>query len=85
MQPEIFNQNWRAYWNNVARAQNIPNQQEVQSKIAKVGLEIIGERAKQSNNHVLAITTNALGLLKADSLAEAISKVLTIIDEAYKV
>ena len=85
MQPEIFNQNWQLYWNEVARAQNIQNQQNVQEKIAKIGLEIIGERAKQGNNHALAITTNALGLLQADSLAEAISKVLTIIDEAYKV
>jgi hypothetical protein len=47
-------------------------------------LEIIGEQAKQNNNHVLAIATNAIGVVQADNLAEAISKVLTIIDEARK-
>ena len=80
----IFNENWNTYWNGVVQAQNIQNQQSVQREIAKVGLEIIGKGAKQSNNHALAITTNAIGLLQADSLAEAISKVLTIIDEARK-
>ena len=80
----IFNDNWNAYWNGVVQAQNIQNQQSVQREIAKVGLKIIGEQAKQNNNHALAITTNAIGLLQADSLAEAISKVLTIIDEARK-
>lgn len=79
-----FNDNWNAYWNGVVRAQNIQNQQSVQREIAKVGLEIIGEQAKQNNNHVLAIATNAIGVVQADNLAEAISKVLTIIDEARK-
>ena len=81
----IFNENWNAYWNGVVQTQNIQNQQSVQREIAKVGLKIIGEQAKQNNNHASAITTNAIGLLQADSLAEAISKVLTIIDEAHKV
>lgn len=79
-----FNDNWNAYWNGVVRAQNIQNQQSVQREIAKVGLEIIGEQEKQNNNHVLAIATNAIGVVQADNLAEAISKVLTIIDEARK-
>ena len=68
-----FNDNWNAYWNGVVRAQNIQNQQSVQREIAKVGLEIIGEQAKQNNNHVLAIATNAIGVVQADNLAEAIS------------
>ena len=84
MPPKEFNQNWESYWNNVVQEENLKNQQEVQRKIAKVGLELIGESAKQNNNHALAITTNALGLLQADNLADAISKVLTIIDEARK-
>lgn len=79
---EVFHQNWRTYWNGVVQAQNRVNSQDVQKQIAKIGLELIAHQASQSNNKPLAITANALGLLHADNLAEAISKVLTIISES---
>ena len=85
MQRSTFNENWKNYWNGIVQSKNIQNEQEIQRRIAKIGLELVGEQASQSNNHVWSIATNALGLLQADNLVEAIFKVLKIIDEAQKI
>ena len=82
---KTFTCNWNDYWSPILQQQaRSIDYEELRKQLAKIGIEVIGETAKETNQPILSITADALGILTADNLAEAIQKALSLIRTATK-
>lgn len=74
-------QNWNKYWwallNRRVGEDRAPRERKL---LAKIGLEVLKNLAKEDGNMEAAIACDALGIIIADDLAEAISKAISIVN-----
>lgn len=76
-----FMDNWNRYWAQVIEQQRLSNiDRENRNKmIQKLAKEAIGQGLKSSGNHAAATAFDAMCAITADSVAEAVSKVISVI------
>lgn len=77
-----FINNWDGYWTSLQQQQtlNIKEQQ----RLSKIGIEVIGDVAKAHNNFPISAVADAIGIITADNLADAILKAASLIDTLNK-
>lgn len=83
--PNIFQNNWNQYWNNVLNQQHISDEQrqQYQKQLQIIAKEAIGEAIKASGNKAAELAYNSVCLFSSDNLLEATInaiKVLQTID-----
>ena len=76
--------NWDNYWNQVLSQRQAKSTEynELRKQIAKYGIEAIGKTAKETNRPIISMAADAIGILTADNLADAIQKTISLIGTA---
>ena len=76
-----FIDNWNCYWTQVIEQQRLNDiDRENRNKmIHKLAKEAIGQGLKSSGNHATAMAFDAMCAITADNVAEAVSKVISVI------
>ena len=76
-----FMDNWNRYWAQVIEQQRLSDiDRENRNKmIQKLAKEAISQGLKSSGNHAAATAFDAMCAITADSVAEAVSKVISVI------
>ena len=81
MSQATFIDNWNRYWAQVIEQQRLSDiDRENRNKmIQKLAKEVISQGLKSSGNHVASTAFDAMCVITADNVAEAVSKVISVI------
>lgn len=80
MPQQTFISNWDGYWYRVLQQRHLANNDvTIKTEISKIGLKVLNIMAKSANRPLLSAVTDVIGIITADSLAEAIASALSMI------
>lgn len=83
---QTFTDNWGNYWNHVLTQRQAISAEydELRKQIAKYGIDAIGKTAKETNRPIISMAADAIGILTADNLADAIQKTISLLGTATR-